>query len=118
VRAWADALRAGHVHQASSFFALPAVVANGGDPVILRTRAELDFFNSSLPCGARVVRALAGRGRYTIVTFRLTERKLAPAPCGSGVGHLAATAFAFRGGKISECQRVTVPPADAPGHAA
>jgi hypothetical protein len=47
------------------------------------------------------------------VTFRLTERAGSKVGCGSGTGTLAATAFAFRRGKISEWRRVQVPPGDA-----
>jgi hypothetical protein len=110
VKAWANALRQGKVRKASTFFALPAVVENASAPAILRTRADVRLFNTALPCGARFVRALQGK-QYTIVTFRLTERVGSLAKCGSGGGQLAATAFAFRRGKISEWRRVTVPPA-------
>ncbi|MFL5893642.1 MAG: hypothetical protein ACJ76Z_00850 [Thermoleophilaceae bacterium] len=106
VRAWSDSLRAGRVKKASSYFALPAIVQNGGDPLTLRTRFAVRYFNASLPCGARVVRGVTAGGHYIIVTFRLTERKGVTPGCGSGTGQLAATAFAFRHGKISEWRRV------------
>jgi hypothetical protein len=96
------------VRKAAAYFALPAVVSNSGPAIRLTTRAEVQFFNLSLPCGARLVRTIAGR-RYTIATFELVERRGSPAGC-DGVGALAATAFAFRHGKISEWRRVTVPP--------
>jgi len=112
VRAWADALRAGHVRKASSYFAIPTIVQNGGPALLLRSRVGVRVFNGSLPCGARVLRAVRVES-YTIVTFKLTERRGNTPGCGSGRGHLAATAFAFRHGKISEWRRVTVPPAGA-----
>lgn len=108
VRGWADELRRGHLDKASRFFSLPVVVSNSGPPQELKTRAEVRFFNLSLPCGARLLRAISGK-RYTIATFELTERVGSPTGC-IGTGELAATAFAFRDGKISEWRRVTVPP--------
>src|SRR5919199_2250476 len=56
IRAWASALRHGHVAQAARAFALPVLVANGDDPHELHTRAQAKAFNRSLPCGAIVVR--------------------------------------------------------------
>ena len=109
VRAWSGALRGGHVRKASSYFGLPVLVQNGGDPLKLTTRAQVRAFNASLPCGARVKSSIAG-SRYTVVTFVLTERKGSGSGCGSGTGQLAATAFAFRKRRIIEWRRVTVPP--------
>ena len=109
VRDWADALRGGHVREASSYFALPAIIENAGPEYLLRNRQGVRGFNQSLPCGARVLRAVRVR-RYTIVTFKLTDRHGNTPGCGNGKGRLAAVAFAFRRGKISEWRRVTVPP--------
>ena len=110
VRHWADSLRAGHVRKASSYFDLPLIVQNGTPPLTLRTKPQVLGFNDSLPCGARVLRAVTDGGRYTIVVFKLTERKGRTPGCGTGVGQIAATAFAFRNGKISEWRRSSVPP--------
>lgn len=110
VKAWSDSLRAGHIHKASSYFALPLVVQNGTPPITLTTKLQVVGFNVSLPCGARVVRAVTDGGRYTIVVFKLTERKGKTPGCGSGTGQTAATAFAFRNGKISEWRRSSIPP--------
>jgi hypothetical protein len=90
---------------------VPVLVQNGApQPVELTTRHEVRAFNQALPCGARFVSAITGGTRYTIVTFKLTERKRSASGCGNGAGQLAATAFAFRHGKISEWRRVSVPP--------
>jgi hypothetical protein len=112
VRAWADALRAGHVRKAATYFAIPAIAQNGGPELLLRDRAGVRAFNAGLPCGADVVRAVRV-ARYTIVTFVLTERRGRTPGCGDATGRLAATAFAFRRGKISEWRRVTIPPSEA-----
>jgi hypothetical protein len=104
IRGWADALRAGHVAQASRFFAIPTVVSNGTPPVPLRSRSDVEFFNAALPCGARVTKT-EDRGTFVVATFLLTERPGA-GNCGSGVGGTVRTAFEIRGGKIVQWRRV------------
>jgi hypothetical protein len=95
IRGWADALRAGHVNEASRFFAIPAMVADGTNPLRrLGNRKAVRNFNLGLPCGAVLVATERGQGSFVIATFKLTER---PGPrrgtCGTGVDRLAATAF-------------------------
>jgi SnoaL-like domain len=103
IRRWADTLRAGHVDAAARLFALPVTVANGTQPERLTTTDQVRAFNDSLPCGARLLRTRR-KGRYTVATFRLTER--AGGDCGGGVGETASTAFRLRDGKIVEWLRV------------
>lgn len=104
---WSDELRAGHVRRAASYFAVPAVVQNATPPLKLTSRKDVLAFNRALPCGAHVVKTIAG-DRYTVATFVLTER---PGSSGCGAtGKLAATAFLLHHGKISEWRRVLVPP--------
>ena len=112
ITAWANTLRAGHVRKAATFFDLPVVVQNAGPAVRLTTKNDVLAFNRTLPCGAHVVRTIAG-DRYTVATFVLTERPGSPG-CGA-TGKLAATAFLLRHGKISEWRRVLVPPPLGPG---
>jgi hypothetical protein len=112
VRGWTDAQRAGDIAKASSYFAVPSVVQNGTPPRQLRTRADVRTFNASLPCGARVLKVYAFE-RYTVVSFRLTNR---PGARCDGVGHQAATAFLVRGGKIAAWLRIADRPAG-PGEA-
>jgi hypothetical protein len=107
ITAWSNELRAGHVQRAASYFSVPVVVQNATPPVRLDTRKEVLAFNQTLPCGAHIVRTLAG-AHYTVATFVLTERPGSPG-CGA-TGKLAATAFLLRHGKISEWRRVLVPP--------
>lgn len=115
IRGWADALRAGHVKEASRFFAIPSVVSNGTPPVRLRSFSDVEFFNTALPCGARLTKT-EDRGTFTIATFVLTERSGAkPAGCGSGVGGTAQTAFQIRDGKILQWRRVIDGAPEAPG---
>jgi hypothetical protein len=107
INGWADSLRAGHVKKAATYFDVPVTVQNAGPEVRLTTRRDVLDFNRTLPCGAHVVKTVAGE-RYTVATFVLTERP-GSARCGA-TGELAATAFLLRHGKISEWRRVLVPP--------
>jgi hypothetical protein len=104
IKGWADELRAGNVAAASKRFALPSVVQNGTPPLRLTTRGEVEGFNRSLPCGAKLTEAVAV-DRFTIATFELTERP-GPGECGNGVGETAKTAFVVRRGLITQWHRV------------
>jgi hypothetical protein len=107
ITAWSNELRAGHVKRAASYFDVPAIVQNATPPIRLSTRKQVLAFNLTLPCGAHIVKTIAG-AHYTVATFVLTERPGSPG-CGA-TGKLAATAFLLRHGKIAEWRRVLVPP--------
>ena len=109
VRRWADAVREGRFAAAARTFAVPATVANGGRPLTLRSRAEVDFFNRTLPCGAILTSTRRATGGRLVATFRLTTRRGPGADCGSGVGHEAQVAFRIRGGRIAEWLRIATP---------
>ena len=111
IRGWADALRHGRVERAVGYFAIPSVVSNGTAPIRLTSRADVRFFNRTLPCGAKVVRAV-DTGAFVVATFRLTERP-GPGRCGTGVGGEASTAFLIRRRHIVQWRRVVDPQADA-----
>jgi hypothetical protein len=102
IRGWVDAERRSDLARAAAYFALPAVVANAGPPLLLRTRAAVRLWNASLPCGARLLEAVAFRG-YTIARFRLTTR---PGQRCDSTGGTASTAFKLRGGRIAQWVRV------------
>jgi hypothetical protein len=104
IKSWADELRAGDIAAASKRFAIPAVVQNGTPPLRLTTPEEVEAFNRSLPCGAKLTDAVAV-DRFTIATFELTERPGA-GRCGNGVGGTAKTAFVVRKGLITQWRRV------------
>jgi hypothetical protein len=111
VRNWADTLRRGKVEAAARFFAVPSLIANGGPPAKVTTRAGIVDFNRGLPCGARLVRADRAPHGFVIATFVLTERP-GPGTCGSGGGGTARTAFRVRDGHITDWLRVQdLPPA-------
>jgi hypothetical protein len=104
IKGWADELRAGDVAAASERFAIPTVVQNGTPPLRLTSRDQIEAFNRSLPCGARLTEAVAV-DRFTIATFKLTERPGA-GECGSDAGETAKTAFVVRKGLITQWRRV------------
>ncbi len=105
VRDWADTLRAGHIRAAARYFALPSLVSNGTPPIKLETRAEAEFFNRTLPCGAMLIDTEPAPNGFFIATFRLTERPGA-GECGSGTGETARTAFRVRDDHITDWLRV------------
>jgi hypothetical protein len=104
IRQWSDELRAGDIQAASDRFAIPSFVQNGSPLLQLTNRRQIETFNQSLPCGARLTGA-SRSGRYTIATFVLTERP-GPGRCGGGVGEAAKTAFVIQAGHIREWRRV------------
>lgn len=105
IRAWADTLRRGDVEGAAEYFAVPATVSNGTPPLELETRAEVEFFNRTLPCGAQVIATEAVAHGFVIATFRLTERP-GKGRCGTGTGATARTALLVRDGHITDWLRV------------
>jgi hypothetical protein len=109
IQGWADALRAGHVAEASDFFAVPALVSNPAPLLRLPSRAAVEDFNRGLPCGAELVGTERGAHALVIATFRLTERP-GRGSCGTGTGALARTAFLIRGRRIVQWLRVADPP--------
>lgn len=113
IRDWADTLRHGDVREAARRFALPTAVANGTRPLTLTTRAQVEAFNRSLPCGAVLLDAVPGGRGLIVATFRLTERP-GPGSCGSGTGRTAQAAFVVEDGLITHWLRVQDLPA-APG---
>ena len=115
IKNWADELRAGDVAAASERFAVPSVVQNGTPALRLTSRGQVEAFNRSLPCGARLTAAVP-TGRFTVATFVLTERP-GPGECGNGVGEQAKTAFVIRDGLITQWRRVvdTGPPPSGTG---
>jgi hypothetical protein len=103
IDAWADALRAGDVEKAASYFEVPSTAQNGTPPLHLTSRADVLDFNKSLPCGAKLTRA-SSEGHFTTATFELTDRP--GGGCGPGAGGTARTAFVIEEGHIVEWTRV------------
>jgi hypothetical protein len=109
IRGWSDALRAGHVSKAASYFAVPVRVADGTNPLRdLLNRDAVEDFNRGLPCGARLEETERGPNSLVIATFRLTERP-GRGSCGPGTGSRAWTAFLIRDRHIVQWLRVADP---------
>lgn len=104
IRGWTDALRAGDIDAAASFFALPSAVENGAVLIEISTEADARDFNNLLPCGAFLIGAQSV-GEFTTAEFELTERP-GSTGCGAGVGATASTAFVITDGKIAEWRQV------------
>jgi hypothetical protein len=119
IRAWSSALRHGDVQNAARYFAIPSLLANGGGAgglavIAIRSLAEADAANSSLPCGAKFLSA-DQRGRYVNALFRLTNRSGPGGGCSAGAGQTARTNFVIKGGKIIEWIRAPDDPGDNAG---
>jgi uncharacterized spore protein YtfJ len=119
IRGWSDTLRRGDVPGAARYFALPSLMINGPDAggqvvaVNIRTRAEAEAANESLPCGARLISA-AQQGRYVNALFALTNRSGPGGGCGTGAGQTARTNFVIRRGRIVDWIRAPSLPGDNP----
>lgn len=113
IRTWADTLRAGDVEGAADQFAVPSRVANGTAPERLTTRAAVESFNASLPCGARLQGTQEGEDGFVIATFVLTARR-GGTGCGDGRGAVARVAIRVRDGEITDWVRVDDSPAAGP----
>ena len=117
IRAWADALRRGDVARAAAYFALPSLMVNGPDAngqiveITIRSRAEAEAANTTLPCGASLISA-DQRGRYINALFRLTDRPGTGGGCGGGAGQTARTNFVIINRRIAEWIRAPDDPGD------
>jgi hypothetical protein len=105
IRGWSTELRRGHVSRAARYFGLPAVVANGFDPVKISTRKEARQFNKLLPCGAVVTKLQRQVHHLVLTTFKLVDRTGPGAqPCGGG--GTAQSALRVEHGLITQWYRV------------
>jgi hypothetical protein len=107
---WLKALRRGDVKRAAHYFALPSKFQNATPVLTVHNEQERIAVNVSLSCGA-VATDMGRAGVYTIVTFRLTERK--GGNCGTGVGGKARGAIRVERRRIKEWYRLP----DEPGGA-
>jgi hypothetical protein len=100
---WLKALRRGDVKRAAHYFALPSKFQNATPVLTVHNEEERIAVNTSLSCGA-VATEMGAAGVYTIVTFRLTQRK--GGNCGTGVGGKARGAIRVERSKIKEWYRL------------
>ena len=128
IRAWSDALRAGHVRAAAEYFTVPSEMINGIGPggtvpvLSIRSLHAAEEANASLPCGARLI-STDQRGPYVNALFRLTGRAgPGGSGCSGGTGQTARTNFLIADGRIVEWLRAPDDPSDngsnAPGGSA
>jgi hypothetical protein len=103
IEGWLRALRHGEIKRAAHFFALPSKFQNGTPVLTVASELEREAINVALPCGA-VATAMGGAGAFTIVTFRLVERR--GGNCAGGVGGRARGAIRVAHGKIQEWYRL------------
>lgn len=116
---WLKALRGGHIKAAAHYFALPSKFQNATPVLTVHNEQERIAVNTSLSCGA-VATEMGAAGVYTIVKFRLTERR--GGNCGTGVGGIARGAIRVERRKIKEWYRLPdkpggeqdAPPAEGP----
>ncbi|MDQ2896034.1 MAG: hypothetical protein M3Y09_10380 [Actinomycetota bacterium] len=118
IRAWSDALRAGNVHTAAGYFAVPSEMVNGGPGgtvalIHISSAHQAEAANQTLPCGAKLVSA-DQRGRYVNALFRLTGRSGpgGDSTCGGSAGQTARTNFLIVDGRIVEWIRAPDDPGD------
>jgi hypothetical protein len=112
IQHWSDALRRGHVNEASGYFDVPSVVSNGDTPATLANEADVRLFNATLACGAKLVKTRRDQKDYVIGTFELTDRP--GGDCGTGTGQLAEVAFLIAHDRINQwirrrCRRRRTP---------
>jgi hypothetical protein len=107
---WLKALRRVDVRRAAHYFALPSKFQNATPVLTVDNEQERLAVNLSLSCGA-VATEMGGAGVYTIVTFRLTERK--GGNCGTGVGGKARGAIRVERRHIKEWYRLPDDPGGA-----
>jgi hypothetical protein len=112
IQRWLAAMRKGDIGGASRLWALPSTFQNAAPVQRLQTRRQIAAVNASLPCGAVGTR-FSGAGPYTLVRFRLVERR--GGTCGSGVGSTTGGAIRVSGGKIREWYRLYEPGETRPG---
>lgn len=119
IRAWSDALRAGHVHAAAGYFSVPSEMVNGAGPggtlavIKIGSPGQAEAANQTLPCGAKLISA-DQRGRYVNALFRLTGRSGpgGTSSCGGAPGQTARTNFLIADGRIIEWIRAPDDPGD------
>ena len=97
VESWSQAINASDDDTAAGLFAPAAVVGQDGTRTTLNGKPEALAFNSSLPCGAKIVKT-SRKGNEVTATFTLTRR---PGHMCDGTGEAAVAVFRIEDGKIT-----------------
>jgi hypothetical protein len=102
INGWVSAVRRNDLQTAARYFALPVVIQQSQGEVSVSDPADLDTFNATLPCGARLVKTQA-TGHYAVATFKLTSR---PGHTCKDIGATVQVALAFKGRQIVEWRQL------------
>jgi len=97
VESWSQAINASDDDTAAGLFAPAAVVIQDGRRTTLEGKSEALAFNSSLPCGGKIVKT-SSKGNEVTATFTLTRR---PGHMCDGTGEAAVAVFRIEDGKIT-----------------
>ena len=97
VESWSQAVNASDDETAAGLFAPGAVVIQGGRRTTLAGEPDALAFNSSLPCGGKIVKTKTQANEVT-ATFTLTRR---PGHMCDGTGTSAVAVFRITDGKIT-----------------
>jgi limonene-1,2-epoxide hydrolase len=97
VESWSQAINASDDDTAANLFAPAAVVIQDGRQTTLKGKPEALAFNSSLPCGGKIVKTSIA-GNEVTATFTLTRR---PGHMCDGTGEAAVAVFRVIDGKIT-----------------
>src|SRR3954447_19124960 len=106
VESWSQAINASDDETAAGLFAPDALVIQDGRRTTLKGEPEALAFNSSLPCGGKIVKTTTKDDEVT-ATFTLTRR---PGHMCDGTGTSAVAVFRITDGKITLWHQL--PPAD------
>lgn len=106
VEAWLKDLREGRLREAARWFGVPLTFQNGSAVEHLRTPQAVRLAVGGFPCGA-IAYKYGAAGRYTLVRFRLTERK--GGDCHGAAGHTTGGALRVVHGRIREWYRLYDP---------
>jgi limonene-1,2-epoxide hydrolase len=111
VRSWSAALDRNDNNAAAWLFAEGAHVVQD-DELVLADHADAVRWNSSLPCGGKIVRLSEQGAAQVLAVFRLEQR---PGHRCDGPGTMAAAIFRVEHGKIVLWHQTEVPPSEEGG---
>lgn len=103
IEAWLRDVREGRMKEAARWFGVPLTFQNGTPVERLVTARAVRAVVGGFPCGA-VAYQYGAAGRYTLVRFRLTERK--GGDCHGAAGHTTGGAIRVEHGRIREWYRL------------
>lgn len=74
IRGWSEEMSHGDVRAASKYFSVPSEIVNLPPKGALSSEHEVEVFNASMPCGAKLLRVERSSGRLVLGDFVLTDR--------------------------------------------